>query len=348
MLLDRKMTALKIFASTVSMIGLLFAFPAASAQDMGSLRERVQHLIAGIDGQVGVTIRHIESGEGFNVNGDRLFPTASVYKVPIMVEVFRQAHEGKFSVHDRITLEPDSLYFSTILSHFEPGLNPTIHDIMFWMITESENGATDLLLTKVGPENVTATMRSLGLKQITVSRTVKIMMCDYMGFYDAPTRNLTGKEFRDMWDRKANTAYYKMWDDKDAPVPESVQKFNRDIKDAASPNDVSALLEMIFQGKVVDKEASQDMIAIMLQTTFFPQLIKGQLPWGTPVARKAGTLPTTLNETGIIYLPNDKGHVIVTVMTNDLRGTRESKQNLISGIARAAYDYFVTPIGPAH
>ena len=60
------------------------------------------------------------------------------------------------------------------------------------------------------------------------------------------------------------------------------------------------------------------MLDILLQTTFWPNLIAAQLPPNTPVARKAGTLPTALNETGIIYLPDGTGHVIATVMTNDL------------------------------
>jgi beta-lactamase class A len=118
-MLARKMMATSVLGSTVCLLGSLFAI-SASAQDMGALRERVQQLVSGVDGQVGVSIKHIESGQGLNINGDRVFPTASVYKVPIMVEVFRQAHEGKFSMHDRITLDPDNLYFSTILSHFEP------------------------------------------------------------------------------------------------------------------------------------------------------------------------------------------------------------------------------------
>jgi beta-lactamase class A len=100
-------------------------------------------------------------------------------------------------------------------------------------------------------------------------------------------------------------------------------------------------MEAIFKGKVVSEQASRQMIDIMLQTRFAPDLIPALLPRGTPVARKAGTLPTSLNETGIIYLPENKGHLIVTVMHNNMRETRETAARFIAGVARAAYDHFV-------
>jgi len=315
--------------------------PLLYAQEAPALLAKVKDITGGVNGQVGITIRHIESGQGIAINGDQLFPTASVYKVPIMVEVLRQVTSGNISLSDRVTLQPEKLYWSTTLSHFDAGLNPTIHDLVFWMITQSENGATDILLEKIGAENVTATMRKLGLEHINVNRLVKYMMCDYMGIYDLESRSLTGDEFRKMWDRRAAATYSQLWGDKNAPIPKSVRKFDREPKDVASPNDVTSLMEMIFKKKVINEQMSQMMTDILLQTTFWPNLLPAQLPPNTPVARKAGTLPTTLNETGIIYLPDDAGHVIVTVMTNDLRGNVDDDAKVIAQVARAAYDYFL-------
>ena len=313
-------------------------------EEQGSepLRSQVKALGNEINGEFGITIKHIESGRGFHINGGQVFPTASVYKVPILVEVFRQAQEGNFSFQDRVILEPDMLHFSRILAKFDPGLNPTIRDLAFWMITASENGATDILLKKVGAENVTATMRKLGLKHINVNRTVKEMMCDYVGIYDEQSRNLTGDQFQQLFEQRGTWGWYReLWRDRNAPLPESVRKFNQELKDVASPNDMAALLEMIFSGKVVSESASRQMIDIMLETTFAPYLIPALLPPGTPVARKAGTLPTSLNEVGIIELPDEKGHVIVAIMTNNLHETRETAASFIARVARAAYDYFV-------
>jgi beta-lactamase class A len=314
-----------------------------SRPKIGQLQEHIAQLAGAIHGEVGVTIRHIESGEGFHLNGDRQYPTASIYKLPIMVEAFRQAEEGTLSLAERVTLRPELLNFSRILARFEPGLTPTFKDLIYWMITESENGATDLVLERVGAKNVTETMRRLGLRNINVNRPVKLMMADYTGIYDESQRRLSGPAFQQMYQARPEAVYYgRMWREPDLAIPESVKKFNSDGMDHASPNDIASLQEMIFRGKVVSPGASRQMIAIMLETTFFPDLIPGMLPPGTPVARKAGTLPTSLGETGIIYLPDGKGHVIVTVMNNNLRETRENGTRFIARVARAAYDQFTT------
>ncbi|MGH6691663.1 MAG: serine hydrolase [Gammaproteobacteria bacterium] len=319
------------------------AAQAGTPPSVEPLRNHVQALASRIRGEVGVTIRHIETGEGFHLNGDRQYPTASIYKLPIMVEAFRQAEEGTLRLQERVTIEPEMLHFSRILARFEPGLNPTFKDLIYWMITESENGATDIVLERVGAEDVTGTMRSLGLKSITVSRTVKLMMADYTGIYDEAQRSLTGPAFQQMYQSRPAAAYYgRMWREPDLAIPESVKKFNNDGMDHASPNDLASLQEMIFRGKVVSPEASRRMIDIMLETTFAPDLIPGLLPPGTRVARKAGTLPTSLGETGIIYLPDGKGHVIVTVMNRNLRETRQDGARFIARVARAAYDHFTT------
>jgi beta-lactamase class A len=336
-------------AAAIACAGVVSIGAGAPTADVAPLQKQVEALAAAIHGDVGITIRHIESAQGFDRNGDRQYPTASMYKVPIMVEAFRLAAAGKLSLTERVTLRRDMLHFSSILARFDPGLSPTIRDLIFWMITESENGATDILLERVGAENVTNTMRQLGLRKINVNRTVRLMMCDYTGIDDPRQRSLRGEAFEKMYDARPAAAYYgRMWRDPSAPIPDAVKKFNADPQDVASPNDLSTLMRSIFEGKVVSPDASRQMLDIMLQTRFFPELTPGLLPAGTRVARKAGTLPTSLGETAIIYLPDDKGHVIVTVMDNNLRETRETGSRFIAQVARAAYDHFTsgTPATP--
>jgi beta-lactamase class A len=315
----------------------------AQPRQIRQLETHIERLASKIRREVGITIRHIESEEGFHLNGDRQYPTASIYKLPIMVEAFRQAEEGTLSLKERRTLQPEMLHFSRILARFEPGLSPTFKDLIYWMITESENGATDIVLERVGAKNVTETMRRLGLRNINVNRPVKLMMADYTEIYAEDQRRLTGLAFQEMYQPRPEATYYaRMWREADLEIPESVRKFNSDGMDHASPNDIAALMEMIFRGKAVSPDASRQMIGILLETTFAPDLLPALLPPGTRVARKAGTLPTSLGETGTIYLPDGKGHVIVTVMNNNLRETRQTGSRFIAQVARSAYDHFTT------
>lgn len=314
-------------------------------QDLEPLRSQIEELVNPIEGEVGVSVRHIESGNGFDIHGDRQYPTASMYKVPIMVEAFRQASEGELDLDRRIAIERDMLHFSTVLSHFDPGLRPTLRDLIFFMITNSENGATDIVLKQVGAERVTRTMHEMGLESISVDRTVKEMMEDYLGLTEEQ-RRLEGRAFMEMVDSTPERDHYRrMWARSDAAIPEAVAAFSEEPKDVASPNDLTELLTRIAEGDVVSPEASQEMLDIMLETVFGPHLLPSQLPRYTPVARKAGTLPTSLGETGIIFLPEGRGRVVVTVMTNHLRETRESAAKLVADIGGATYQFFAPEAG---
>ncbi|MEX2374342.1 MAG: serine hydrolase [Dehalococcoidia bacterium] len=316
--------------------------PHESSQGIEALRSQVLGLVEQTSGEVGVSIRHLESGLGFDIDGDRRFPTASMYKVPIMIEVFRQREEGVLSLDERISIQPDVLHFSTVLSRFDPGLNPTLRDLVFLMITESENAATDIVLNRVGADRVTATMQEFGFPSVSVDRTVKEMMEDYLGL-SPEQRILTGPAFAAMMDSSPERAHYsRMWREADAAIPESVHRFSQEPKDVASPNDLTRILEMIARGQMVSAEASAEMLDIMLEARFGSDLLAGELPPQTPVARKSGTLPTSLGETGIIFLPEGRGRLVVTVMTNRLRETRETSGGLVSRISRLAYEFFVS------
>src|SRR5262245_61443530 len=142
-----------------------------SSAQLGRLQTRLQEIAEAFPGVIGVSARDIKTGEEISINGDRLFPMASVYKIPIMVEVFRQIEAKKFSLGDRIEVGDEQRTLgSGVLTLLSNGLRPTIKDLITLMIVLSDNEATDILLKKVGAENVTAAMRSMGLNNIRVDR----------------------------------------------------------------------------------------------------------------------------------------------------------------------------------
>ena len=101
-------------------------------------------------------------------------PTASVFKLPVLVEVFRQAVAGVLDLDERVTLRAEDVVMgSGILRDFGPGLQPSLRDLAMMMIIVSDNGATNLLLDRVGgPQRVNATMRALGLDSILIRRRI--------------------------------------------------------------------------------------------------------------------------------------------------------------------------------
>jgi beta-lactamase class A len=78
----------------------------------------------------------------------------------------------------------------------------------------------------------------------------------------------------------------------------------------------------------------------MLKCETGEKRIKGELPPGTVVAHKTGTLAGTVDDCGIIYLPDGQGHVVLTVLTKDFTADTSDVEEIIAKIARLVYDYF--------
>jgi beta-lactamase class A len=130
---------------------------------------RLDDLGAELGGTVGVCARNLATGVTVAHRADERFPLASVFKVPVMVEVMRQVDRGVLRLDERLTLtEADKSPGSTLI-HCHPGLALTVRDLLYLMITLSDNTATDMLWRRVGLGSVNATMRALGLASIDCS-----------------------------------------------------------------------------------------------------------------------------------------------------------------------------------
>jgi beta-lactamase class A len=131
-------------------------------------------IVAQVGGDVALATINLSTGETIERDADRAMPTASVFKLPLLAEVFRQAGAGELDLDQRVTLcAEDVVMGSGILRDFCPGLQPTLRDLATMMIIVSDNSATNLLLDRVGgPQRVNAAMSDLGLSSIVVHRRI--------------------------------------------------------------------------------------------------------------------------------------------------------------------------------
>lgn len=133
---------------------------------------RLREIAARSRGALGFCALDLTSGERFGLNDEAVFPQASAVKIAILMEVFKQAGEGKFQFTDRRRIErKDKTPGSGVLLELGDGtVELTLHDLCVLMILVSDNTATNLLLDLVGMENVNRTLESLGLKHTRVRR----------------------------------------------------------------------------------------------------------------------------------------------------------------------------------
>jgi beta-lactamase class A len=138
------------------------------------LERALDAIVAQTGAELALAAMNLTTGEEIARNAERSMPTASVFKLPVLTEAFRQADSGALDLDERITLRAEDVVMgSGILRDFEPGLQPTLRDLAMMMVIVSDNSASNLLLDRVGgPQRVNATMRDLGLPSIVVHRRI--------------------------------------------------------------------------------------------------------------------------------------------------------------------------------
>ncbi len=306
----------------VSLLIFLFTTGISPAQDqvpnprLERLRTQIQRVLRNADGQVGVAVKHLESGQSLEVNGNMLFPMASTFKVPVLIELLSQVKEGRYSLDDEITVQKSDQHVGSgmISSLTVPGIKLSVRNMAHFMMMISDNSAADILLEKTGPANINARMKSLGIAGISVDRSCQKLIADLQ-------RLLAGAQTREQ--RKA-----------------ALVKFAENAEDEATPLAMNLLLEKIFKKEIADPDLSTLALQIMLKCETGEKRIKGELPPGTTVAHKTGTLSGTVDDCGIIYLPDGMGHVALSVMSKEFTADTADVEELIAKIARFVYDYF--------
>ena len=138
------------------------------------LQEQIEEAIAAADAHMGVAMRHLVRGEELMIDADDTFALASVLKIPVLVEAFRQLDAGRFTLDDRweLTVAEKNLG-SGVLTHFDDGLTPTVRDLLTLMIIISDNTATDMVIHRLGLDAINATLRELGLHHTFVPLTIR-------------------------------------------------------------------------------------------------------------------------------------------------------------------------------
>ncbi|HEX3347605.1 MAG TPA: serine hydrolase [Acetobacteraceae bacterium] len=251
---------------------------------MSDLAARIAEPFAGLATEIGFAATHLETGASLAINADALFPTASVFKVPVMVEVFRQADEGRFAMADRIPMAAAQRSVgSGVMQRLGEGVALSVRDLAMLMIIISDNTATQMLLDLVGPDAVTATMRLLGLANINVRMTLPQL---FAHAYNLPLDPLPDFEALQRLTRNAPIDYGSL---AFAASPDNT---------TSNAADMARLLGMIFRKQAGRAAACDDMLTILRA-----QQLRDRVPRYLPVGgvgNKTGTLRGVRNDAGLM------------------------------------------------
>jgi len=299
------------------------------ATNAAAIEAQIAAIAGEIDGILGVYARDLRSGVEVAYNADTVFPTASVMKIPIVYELYRQVEAGKVELGQRIMLgEADMVPGSGILQDLDPGLNPTIKDLATLMITVSDNAATDLVIAQLGLDALAATLQGLGLTWTTIPMTVRGLLYSTVGLDEANPEHT-----------------YALYQERAAAgtIDWNCRAYANTDNNVSTPREMAALLAGI-EGREGLSAASCDAIIDIMKRQKYTDRIPRYLPEGTAVAHKTGSLRGIRNDAGLVYAPD--GPYVIGLFAKRLADP-VAGVDALSAISRAIWEGFVGPIPAA-
>lgn len=293
--------------------------PAASPH--ARVEAQVEARVRAFRGVMGVAARNLETGEELAIGADTRFPTASLIKVPVMVEAFHQIAEGKFRRDTILTLsEADKVGDEpVVLNQMHGGLPLSVSDLLALMIAFSDNTATNMLVHLVGTARVDTRMAGYGLANTKIFR---------------PT-------FRD---GHADV------------FPEEEKEFGLGM---TTPREMARLFALIADGKIVNRAVSDEMIAILDQQQD-KTMIARSLPYEREtiaVASKSGfdeeKNPDASGVKGLVrtdaaFVRGPRARFVIAICARQIKdrtwGVDNDALRTGAAIAREIYDAFSTPV----
>jgi beta-lactamase class A len=252
----------------------------ASAATDASLQSKIESMAAQHHGKVAIYAANLKTGESISINADTPVSTASVIKLPILVEAMEQVKSGAHKLSDKITLQKDDIVQgSGILQFFDTPLAITLKDALTFMIIESDNTATNLVIDQVGIKNVNQRITQMGLKDTYL--------------------------------------YKKVYKPATGPMPADQKKFGLGKTTA---REMGKVMESIVRCDLKDQKLCDAMLYMLRNQQYrnlVPHYIEtSDTSEGLSlIANKTGSLDEVRNDVAVVYSKN--GPIIISAFTYD-------------------------------
>ncbi len=264
-----------------------------------TLEAQLRQIVSSSGAEVAIAYRTLDGRRQILIDADKPFHAASTMKVPVMIELFRQALARTLSLHDPLPIRNE---FHSIVDgspyalsegddsdkdvYAAAGKTLTLGQLCEAMITLSSNFAANLLIEKLGVTNIRHTVASLGGGGMQVLRGVE--------------------------DQKA---------------------FDKGLNNTTTARGLMVLLDAVAKGRAVDKRSDAAMIEILKRQKFNDAIPAG-VPAGTPVAHKTGNITKIHHDAAVVYAPQP---YVLVLLVRGIEDQKQSAA-LMAELSKAVYE----------
>lgn len=299
-----------------------------TVRDLAAARDAIldEFAVVGVRGLLHAV--DIDTGHEIGVNSDELVVTASVFKLPILVELCRQYTTGRRTPVERIRIAAGEYVVpgSTGIAPMLDDVELSLRDLAFLMMSVSDNRATDVIADLVGLDAVNATLRTFGLERTTVE-------VDCRGIFRSIEEDL-GMSLEQL------DAAVRADEGGIADRIRGLSCSDPAATDRTTPREITTLLAAVWRDEVIGADAAAEVRRILGQQAWPHRLMAGFPDSRIRVSGKTGTIFGVRNEAGVVEYPTGERFAIGVFLQEPwLEQRNPDADRVIGTAARIATDY---------
>ncbi|MCM2282783.1 MAG: class A beta-lactamase-related serine hydrolase [Bdellovibrionaceae bacterium] len=301
-----------------------------------TVRKKLARLESRYPKHIGVYIKDLSGGDVVSHRADESWYLASGVKVPIAIEAFRRVDTGDLTLDETLELGPDDFVDGAgeTNSH-APGKRLSVRYLLEQMLIHSDNTASDLLIRRLGLENLNASVREWTAGAFApISTLSDVRRYAYGGLHPAAL-GLRNRDFLHLkavhGDRAKREAFLRLAQVeasqlKSRSLAEAFAKYYARHINSASLRAYGDLLERLFAGELLSPTSTRELGQILARVVTGQARIKAGLPRGFEFAHKTGTQFARTCDFGVISHPARAQHrVLVAACVRDIASLAESE-----------------------
>ncbi len=299
-------------------------------------RQKLDAMASRFGGRIGFYARNLADGAEYSWNGNQRFPPASVIKLPVMIELYRQAAAGSLDLDAKEPLPHDvSTHGSGVLKRRDGPIALTLREYCRLMMVHSDNMATDLVMRKVGLEAVNRFLGDLGLENTRASMDLGRWHYLIVGLRDAPISR--ENDARILEQMRAG-----LYDD-------GLGYSDSLANNVCGPRDIGSLLASLYRGELASRHDTDEMLDLM-RTSTHKRTIAKYVKEGIRIANKYGGSRRIAADAGIVELPNGAVAIAAFALAKDPseRSGREILARMSSLAVATSDPNAVKPVPPSN
>ncbi|MEV6906111.1 serine hydrolase [Amycolatopsis sp. NPDC051071] len=292
---------------------------------MTAIADEIEAVFAGAGARGFVHAREVgvSGGPEVGVGADDPVVLASVFKIPVAVAFAREVAAGRLDETERTRVTARYRIGGIGTAGCADDVEMSWRDLAHFMLTMSDNAATDLIYHRVGQEAVDRVLTDLGL-----TRTRLIGCCEEL--FASVVADLGAKPDDDLEAILAGATEEQLW---------KLSVLDPERTTSSTPREITTLLDAIWTDRAGDPAACERVRAIMAQQ-IWPHRISSGFPADVAIAAKTGTLPAVRNEAGVVTQVDGRRYAVaVFTRADSLEDRLPAVDSAIGEAARLAVDH---------